>query len=345
MKKLTAIVLSLVLVMAFCFTGCGSTSSNDSGEAVTEQKVLQLGHVNPGKEEDTYMQFANKFKDRIEELSGNTITVEIFSDSQLGTDREVIEGMQMGTVDMSISVNSTLGGFVPEMQVFDLPYLFAEREYAYQTFDNEELMSYFEDKLYDAGLKLLSVGDCGYRSVINNTKPIYTVDDLKGLKIRLPESAVLPATFSALGASPTTMAYAEVVPAVQQGTIDGLELPVPAAYSSGYQDICKYFSFTNHEFVPNPMLMSVSVWETFSEEEQGWLEQAAQEAAEYERDYIQSIEAEEQAAMEEAGMEFNEVDDINEFIEVARTVYDQFEDEIGEEAMNSVLDFVDSLGE
>ena len=338
MKKHIAILLIFVITTAMCFTGCGSSAD-------AEQKVLQLGHVNPGKESDTYMQYANKFKEEIERLSGNTITVEIFSDSQLGTDREVIEGMQMGTVDMSISVNSTLGGFVPEMQVFDLPYLFAQREYAYQTFDNEELMQYFEDKLYDAGLKLLSVGDCGYRSVINNTRPIYEVSDLKGIKIRLPESAVLPATFTALGANPTTMAYAEVVPAVQQGTIDGLELPVPAAYSSGYQDICKYFSFTNHEFVPNPMLMSVATWETFSEEEQGWLEEAAKTAADYERNYIQSIEAEEQAEMEAAGMVFNEVNDINEFVEVARTVYNQFDDEIGKDVMDSVLNFVDTLGE
>lgn len=344
MKKKVSLVLSLVLIFSLCMSGCGSSKGGSGEDSSGQVRTIQLAHVNPGKDTDTYMQYAYKFRDTLEELSGGSLTVEIFPDSQLGTDREVIEAMQMGTVDMSISVNSTLGGFVPEMQVFDLPYLFEEREYAYQTFDNEELMSYFNDKLYDAGLKLLSVGDCGYRSVINNTRPITTVSDLKGIKIRLPESAVLSAVFKALGANPTTMAYAEVIPSIQQGTIDGLELPVPAAYSSGYHEICKYFSYTNHEFVPNPLLMSVKVWETFTEEEQGWLMEAAKVAADYEREYIQSIEAEEREEMEAAGMEFNEVENIDEFITIARSVYNQFEDEIGEEAMSSVLEFVDTLG-
>lgn len=305
--------------------------------------TLQLAHVNPSTDEDNLQHTCLTFAEKLNELSGGTIEVNVVGDSQLGTDREVIEGMQMGTVDMSFSMNSSLGSFLPELQVLDLPFLFTSREQAYAVLDDESITGPLADKLYEeAGVKILGWGENGFRNILNNIKPVNSMEDVKGMKLRLPENAIWSDCFTAFGASPTAMAFAEVYTACQQGTVDGFELPVVSVFTGGYWEVCKYYSLTGHLFTGLDLCISGMVWDSFSEEEQGWIQEAADAAIAENRKYIQEKEAE---WLEEIGthMEVNECEDKTAFVEAAQEVYAKYADEIGQDTMDAVLAKVASV--
>ena len=321
-----------------------NTGGAKAGAAGKASRTLQLGHVNPGTDTDHLQTCCTQFSEKLSELSGGAIQVTVVSDSQLGTDREMIEGMQMGTVDMTLCMNSSLGAFFPKLQAFDLPYLFENRNQVYGVFDDEELMGKLSDELYEtSGVKVLGVADGGFRNVMNNIKPINSISDISGMKLRLPENAVWSSCFKAFGASPTTMAFSEVYTAVQQGTVDGFELPVASTYSGGYASIVKYYSLTEHLFTALDLCMAASTWESFSEEEQGWIQEAADYAVDYERDYIVSMEEQWLKGLAEDGMEVNEVADKQGFIDAARGIYQDFSGEIGQDLIDAVVEKVNSI--
>lgn len=320
------------------------TPAGKSGQPGKIARTLQLGHVNPGTEADHLQTCCTQFAQKLSELSDGAIQVTVVSDSQLGTDREMIEGMQMGTVDMTLCMNSSLGAFFPKLQAFDLPYLFENRDQVYGVFDDEELMGKLSDELYETSkVKVLGVADGGFRNVMNNIKPINNISDISGMKLRLPENAVWSSCFKAFGASPTTMAFSEVYTAVQQGTVDGFELPVASTYSGGYASIVKYYSLTEHLFTALDLCMAASTWESFSEEEQGWIQEAADYAVDYERDYIVSMEEQWLKGISDDGMKVNEVADKQGFIEAARGIYSDFSGEIGQDLIDSVVAKVNSI--
>ncbi len=311
--------------------------------ACANAQVLQLAHVNPSTDEDNLQHTCVTFAEKIEELSGGDITVNVVGDSQLGTDREVIEGMQMGTVDMSFSMNSSLGSFLPELQVFDLPFLFENREQAYAVLDDESITQPLVDKLYnESGVLILGFGDNGFRNCLNNIKPINSIEDVKGMKLRLPENAIWSDCFKAYGASPTAMAFSEVYTACQQGTVDGFELPIVSVYTGGYWEVCKYYSLTEHLFTGLNLCISGMTWDSMSEEQQGWIKEAADAAIAENRKYIVEKEA---GWLEEIGqhMEVNECADKSGFMEASQEVYENYKKEIGEDLLNTVLAKIESV--
>lgn len=347
-KKLLSVLLACTMI-AGSLSACGGSSdptvpdsSGNSSSGAT--KVIQLGHVNPGSEVDNLQHACLAFADKVSELSGGTIEVKVVSDSQLGSDREMIEGMQMGTVDMVLCMNSSLGAFVPEMQVFDLPYLFSNRDQVYAVFDDEAIMTPLEDLLYnEAGVKMLAGLDNGFRHCLNNIKPINSSNDVKGMKLRLAENAIWSACFKAFGASPTAMAFSEVYTACQQGTVDGFELPIASTYSGAYWEVCKYYSLTSHLFTALNLCMSGITWDSFSSEEQQWLQEAADYAKAENRSYIQAAEANWLAEIGQH-MEVNECADRDSFVTSAQAVYANYADEIGQELLDTVMAKVASVG-
>ena len=339
---LIAVVLALVLSMVGCGGSGSSAGTQQSGSAPTLH--LQLGHVNPGKEEDNLQHMCLTFADKLNELSGGTIVVDVVADSQLGSEREVLEGMQMGTVDMALNTNSSVGAMDPEFQIFDFPYLFENRDQVYAVYDDEETMKPLTDKLYnDYSIKFLVAGDNGFRSMLNNVRPIHTVEDLKGLKIRLMENAIQSDCFKAFGASPTTMAFSEVYTACQQGTVDGFELPIASTFSGAYWAVIKYSSLTEHLFTPLYLLMSKSTWESLSAEQQGWVMEAAEAAKQENRQYIQKMESQWLDEMAK-NMEVNTVEDKSSLVEAARSIYPTYTAQVGEEIVNRIMNKIASVG-
>lgn len=302
--------------------------------------VIQLGHVNPSSDEDNLQYACLAFADKLSELSDGTIEVKVVGDSQLGTDREMIEGMQMGTVDMVLCMNSSLGAFISEFQVFDLPFLFENRDQVYAVFDDDSIMEPLKEALYnEVGIKMLGVADNGFRHILNNKKPINSVEDIAGMKLRLAENAIWSDCFAAFGASPTTMAFSEVYTACQQGTVDGFELPVASTYSGAYWEVCKYYSLTGHLFTALDLCMSGMTWDSLSEEQQAWVSEAADYAIAENRSYIQEVEA---AWLDEISehMEVNECADKSGFVSAAQDVYQNYTDVIGQELLNTVMNKV-----
>lgn len=314
----------------------GAVLSMASMSAMAADKTFQLGHVNTSSDDDQYQYYAVTFANKLEELSGGSIGIDIVTDSVLGGERDMFEGMQMGTVDMALITNFSLGSFDPEWQVFDLPYMFMDREEAYSILDDEEITGPMQENLYNMGVKSLGFGDGGFRHVICNGKPINSADDLSGMKIRLPETAIYVDAFKAMGANPTTLAFSETFTAVQQGTVDGLELPISSIHSTGYADICEYMSLTGHFYSPFQIQIAASIWDTLSEEEQGWMLEAAKAATDAEREFVQDKEQEFIDEMAANGLAVNEVEDKESLAEAASTIYDDYADEIGQDLLDTV---------
>lgn len=305
--------------------------------AAEAEKTYQLGHINTSAADDQYQYYAVTFADKLSELSGGKIAVDILTDSVLGGERDMFEGMQMGTVDMALITNFSLGSFDPEWEIFDLPYMFLNRDEAYSVLDDDAIMDPMEEVLYNNwGVKTLAYGDGGYRHIICNGKPINSADDLKGMKIRLPETAIYVDAFKAMGANPATLAFSETFTAVEQGTVDGLELPISSIHSTGYAEICEYMSLTSHFYSPFQLDIAASIWDGLSEEEQGWFLEAAAVATEAERTFVQEKEQEFIDEMAEGGLIVNEVEDIDSLVEAASGVYDSYRDEIGADLMDTI---------
>jgi tripartite ATP-independent transporter DctP family solute receptor len=352
MKKL----FNVLLVLSICLVtlvGCSSsapaetasteaaskeTASKETASKETSTRTIQLGHVNSSKSNDQYQVLAQYFADELKELSNGAFEIDIVSDSILGGERDMLEGMNIGTVDMALITNFSFGTFVPKFMAFDLPYIFNTREEAYSVLDDPEIFDEVAKDLYDSrSVKLLAYGEGGYRNVINNIRPIEKMSDFNGIKIRLPETPLYVSSFKAFGASPTTMAFSETFTAVQQGTVDGLELPISSIYATGYADITKYLTLTEHFYSPAAITMSKSMWESLTEEEQGWFEEAAKNAAKEQRVFVKDIEEQFLSEMEGNGVVINKIDDKTEFIEAAKSVYKEFENEIGAEFLQKVL--------
>lgn len=328
MKNTKRIVATMLTV--------GAALSMASVSAMAADKTFQLGHVNTSADDDQYQYYAVTFANKLDELSGGSIGIDIVTDSVLGGERDMFEGMQMGTIDMALITNFSLGSFDPEWQVFDLPYMFMDREEAYSVLDDEEITGPMQENLYNMGVKSLGFGDGGFRHVICNGKPINSADDLSGMKIRLPETAIYVDAFKAMGANPTTLAFSETFTAVQQGTVDGLELPISSIHSTGYADICEYMSLTGHFYSPFQIQIAASVWDTLSEEEQGWMLEAAKTATDAEREFVQAKEQEFIDEMAANGLTVNEVEDKESLATAASAIYDTYASEIGQDLLDAV---------
>lgn len=277
MKKALILVFALMLTLA-----CGTASAT---------RVIQLGQIDANIMEDPYYLYAYRFGEKLSELSNGEFEIDIIGDAQLGSEAAMLEGMLIETVDAAIISNFTFSSFVPEFCTFDMPYLFETKEEVYAVMDNEEIMGPLKDALYEQhNAKILHYADGGFRSIISVDKAINTPDDFKGFKIRVPGNDTYLKAFEALGASPITMASSECIPGLQQGTIDAMEQPICPMYSYGAYEICKYIIMTEHIFNPIAITVSRGLWESLTEEEQGWFMQAAQEAATTQRAEIDSLE-------------------------------------------------------
>lgn len=342
MRKMVVITMSLIMAASMAGCSFGGNSGNtqpllspDSTGGKT--RTIQLGHIDPAQEVDPYHTLATNFKSEIEKLSGGAITIDVIADAQLGSELSMMEGMNMGTIDMAVITNFSFSSSVPDFAVFDLPYLFLSREQAHAVLDDKSVTDTMEEKLYnDFGVKILSWGEGGFRSTINKKRPVFTPDDLKGIKIRVPENSTYVDTFKALGANPTTMASSECFTALQQGTIDGLEQPVTPMYTYKSYELCDYISFTEHFYSPITISVSKYIWDDLSDKEKGWFEEAAQKAARKERESAKETDDKLLKEMEDTGIQVNEVKDKQQFRDAVKPIHEAFAAEVDKELLDRI---------
>ena len=337
MKKKLCIALALVLLLAAVFTGCGGNGGGSGeGDGEKGEWLIRVAHVLPA-DHATNVTAEEVFKKEVEEKSGGRIKVEVYPNGQLGGDRQTIEALNLGTVEMCIPGGTVLSGFVEDFMVLDLPFLFKSKEEAFRTFDGpvgDEL----NKKLEAIGIVNLGYGENGYRHVTNNRGPVTSPADLKGLKIRTMENPIHMAAFKAFGANPTPISFNELFTALQQKTVDAQENPIPIIYTSKLYEVQKYLSLTGHVYTQCPYLISKSFFDSLPEDLQEVVRQAAKDTVTVQREMCATQEAEYIDSLKEKGMAINELTDQQKqsFVDAAKPVYDDYVKQYGSELLDEI---------
>lgn len=303
--------------------------------AVAQAEELKMGYALA--EDSHYGVAANAFEESVIAALGDKFTFQNFPSSGLGGEREVVEGIQLGTIDMSIVSTGTLSNFVPEVGVFDVPFLFRNLDHARNVLDGpigQDMLAKFND----AGIHALAWGEQGFRHITNNRNAVETPEDTKGLKLRTMENPVHITAFEALGAAPTPMAWPEVIPALQQGAIDGQENPLSVIVSAKLNEVQRYLTLDGHVYSPAVILVSNKVWGSLDDDEKAAFNQAAKDGVTAMRAYVDEVEASGVAALTEAGMEVNELTDEQKaaFRAALDEPYAEYEAQYGKELMDSI---------
>ncbi|QJR20484.1 TRAP transporter substrate-binding protein [Pelagibacterium halotolerans] len=312
-----------------------------SSAAMAADYTIKLGWVTPDSEVDPYAIGANAFKRLVEERSDGRIEVETYPNRQLGDERQLLEGLRFGTVDAAVVVNAVVSQFEPAFQINDLPFLYGTAEEAYAVLDGRpgEILA---EKLRDRGVVVLGYMEGGYRSMVNNVNPVAKPEDVSSVKYRVMQNPVYIDMFSMLGGNAIPMEWGETFMAVQQGTIDGLEMPVALVDAAKFYEVADYLSLTNHTYSVANLLMSERSLSGLPEDLQQIVLEAADEAVTEQRVRQQEVEAETVERLEEKGMEVNQVPDVAPFREAVAPIYEKYRDDIGAELMDEVFAIIES---
>ncbi|MFN3802283.1 TRAP transporter substrate-binding protein [Belliella pelovolcani] len=262
-------------------------------------RVIKLGHglgvTHPVHEAMVFM------AKRLEEKSKGEMIIKIYPNQQLGSERELVELLQIGSLGMTKVSSAVMESFAPKLQVLSMPYLFKDDTHCHRILKGpigQQLLLDGED----FWLRGLCYYDAGKRSFYTKNKPVDSPEDLKGLKIRVMESNTAINMVKNFGGSPTPVSYGELYTALQQGIVDGAENNPPSLYTSRHYEVCKYYSINEHTAIPDIMIISTKVWNLLSGQEKQWLQEAADESAEFQyKIWAESVE-ESLAEMEKAGV-------------------------------------------
>ena len=300
-------------------------------ETANETRVIKLAH---GLDVNHSVHKAMlKMGEDLEKLSGGKMSIKIYPNQQLGSERERLELLQIGSLDMTKVSVGVLENFAPDMKVFGIPFLFRDKQHSFSVLDGP-----IGKKLLKEGekfwLKGLCYYDAGSRSFYTKDKQVTTPDDLKGLKIRVMESATAMDMVRSLGGAPTPISWGELYTSLQQGVVDGAENNPPSFYLSRHYEVCKYYTINEHTMLPDALLVSTHLWGRLSEQEQQWLQEAANNSVAYQRELWAISEREALEEVEKAGVEVIYPDKAP-FEEAVQGIYDQYKDD---KVMSSLIE-------
>jgi len=239
---------------------------------------------------------------RVAEKSGGRMEIEIYPGGQLGSERQNLELLQIGSLGMTKVSASVMENFAPNLKVFSLPYIFHNKSHAHAVLYGPIGKNMLVEG-QDFWLRGLAYFDAGYRSFYTKDKPIRSPEDLKGLKIRVQESQTSMNMIKAMGGAPTPISWGELYTALQQGVVDGAENNPPSFFLSRHYEVCKYYTINEHTSVPDILVIGTTAWNRLSPEEQTWLEEASREATAYQRTLWEAAEQEALEAVRAAGVE------------------------------------------
>ncbi len=294
--------------------------------------VFKLGHI--ADPENPYAKGAEKFAQLVKEKTGGKVEIQVFPSSQLGNQRDLVEGTQFGTIDFTMTSTAVLGNFLPEAAVFDLPFIFRDVQHAYKALDTVGME--IAQKLQ--GMKLLAYYENGVRHMTNSKRPIRKPEDMKGLKIRVMEQPIYIEMIKALGGNPTPMAFGELFTALQQGVVDGQENPAAHIYTARFFEVQKYISLTAHTYSAEPMLVSLAAWNKLPKDLQEKVQAAANESKDWQRDLCRQLEEGYWTKILESGKsEINRDVDKQAFADATRGVWAMFEKKVGKENIEKIV--------
>jgi tripartite ATP-independent transporter DctP family solute receptor len=294
--------------------------------------TLKLGHGSQLK--SPLQTTGEEFAKRIAEKTGGRVKIEVYGNMQLGQERDMVEGLQLGTVDLTMVSTGPLSGFAPGITVVDLPFLFSSEQHAYKVLDGEigqGLLKQLEPK----GIVGLAFLENGFRHVTSNKK-IMTPADLKGVKLRTMENKVHMASFKEMGAAPVPMVWGEVYTSLGQKVIDGQENPIHIIYANALWEVQKYVILTGHFYTPYIFAGSKKSLDKLPPDLQQIVRDTAKEMAPFERNIIKTDTGMMTDVLKQKGMEIVEVDR-KAFQTASQPVYKQFEPQFGKDLIDRIL--------
>ena len=307
------IIIFFAITFSLLMVSCSGNS---------ERTELKLAH---GLPIDHPVHIAMEFMaKRTSELSEGKLIIDIYPAEQLGSEQQLIELMQIGSIAITKVSAASMQSFANAYKVFGLPYIFRSKEHFFKVIDGEignDLLLSTEKKL----IRGLCYYDAGSRSFYTKDKAITHPDDLAGLKIRVQPSATAVEMLRALGGSATPISWGELYTALQSGVVDGAENNPPSLYSSHHYEVCKFYSMDEHTIVPDVVVISTKTWDKLNSQQKEWIQQAANESAILERELWAAAEIESLEKVQEAGVKINYPDKAP-FIEKVQPLLESYKD-------------------
>lgn len=324
LKKIGAAIAAsaLVIVLGAC---------SDEGKS-KEGAALQFGHAMP--EDTPAAKMIEEMAERVEEKTEGRVSFDIFPNSQLGSETEMLEQLQLGTMDSAGIMIGTMQALDPKLAIEDLPYMWKDIDHARAAYEGE-FGEHLAEIIGEQGLQQFGYLEWGYRHVSNNKKPIVKPEDMKGMKIRVAETKLRVDAFEEIGALPTVLAFSELYGALQQGTIDAQENPLSNVVAPKFYEVQDYVSMTEHFYNTVMLVVSEDVWNKIDEQDQEILLEEAKIAQQEIVVKNDEQEAEYRDILLDKGMEINDDVDKEAFREAMLPVYDKWEKDVfGEELMD-----------
>lgn len=343
-RKLATAMAAIMMVSA-CTAGCSNTekkpettpsateaaketsktteTSTTAASTVEPEFILRYGDVNP--DGHVIVNAAHYFADTVNELSGGRIAIEIYPSGQLGDDAQCYQAMQMGALDLYRGNSSSLTDFGnPQIAALALPYIFRDREHFWNVCSSE-LGDRILANMQESGSQMVGIAflDEGARNFFTTTKPITKLEDIKNQKIRVQSSELMLDTVSALGASPTPIAYAELYTSLQSGVVDGAENPPASYFSNKFYEVAPNYVKDGHTYAPSVILMSEITWNKLGEELQNVIMEAAKKTQEYNKIEIEKADEDAYQAMKDAGVNVLELEDTEAWSAAMAPVYEK----------------------
>jgi TRAP-type transport system periplasmic protein len=320
-RTLTALILSAGALVAH--------------DAAAQTKVLNLGYV--GRPTAPEGISVTAMAEAVKQRTNGRVEIRLHPGGALGGDREVIEGVTLGTVEMTVASTSIFANFVPDLQVFDIPFLFRDFDHAMGVLEGpvgQEMMA----KINARGLKGLAFGGIGFRQLTNSRRPVTGVEDVKGLKIRTQENQIHLQVWRALGALPTPMAIPEVFTALQQGVVDGQENPVGAIINNKFGQVQKYLTLSNHAFTPLALVVNPAAYAALSAGDKKVLDEEGLIAMRRTKDEVAKVEKTGVDELRGMGLQVVEKVDTAKFQDMLKPTFAELAKRFGESTINRIKD-------
>ena len=290
MKRFTSIILAVLLVLSVVLAGCSNSSKTPDAGAAKQKFKLKLSHQMA--DTHTLNQTSKKFAELVKAKTNGNVEVEVFTSASLGTERENAEALKSGTLDMALIAVEFYPAYVKESAVLVLPYMYKDYEHLNKVLNSDvakEVAGLIKD---GTGIRPLTYLAMAFRQMFTSDKEIKTADDLKGLKMRVPESPIYVSAFKQFGAAPTPIAWGEVYTSLQTGVVQGVENTPEAVSTTSLDQVTKYMNTTNHLTAPSTISISEKTFQKLPKEYQDALIAAAAEAAKFNLDLTVSRDKE-----------------------------------------------------
>lgn len=359
MKRVLSVLLTLALAMSLTACGGGQASGNGSsassgsstsgGSAASTgdsgytggSYTISLGHI--CSETHSLHRACLEFEKFVEEQSGGAIAVELHPNSVLGGDEAMLESVALGTLTMVVPSASVMNVYVPAYGILAMPYLFTSTEDAFAAVDSG-LGDLLDQKLLDANVGLTNLGYNfnGIRNMTNNTRPVATVSDLSGLKMRCMSNEMFVTMFDLMGANATPMSFSELFTALQQGTVDGQENPASLIYESKFQEVQKYFTTTEHIYDFCTIIINSDFYNALDEQAKAIVDEGVQTyLVDYQRELEVSENDEYIQKLADEGMEVTYLTDEQKatFVDAVAPMYDNAAETFGQDVMDAVAEY------